>query len=212
MTTAIVTAIFGGFDSVKPLPADHGFDDAVLVTDVDCEVDGWRVVVEPPSDFPRLAAKRPKMAPWLFTAADCSVWVDGSYSVRDGMFREAVDSHLARHDLVVSRHWEDRDDVVAEAEFCWSWPAYHAQPVRQQAAHYRASGLPAPSGLYACGTVARRHTDAQRALGLAWLAECRDWSIQDQVSFPYVCWRAGITPGTWQVPVSTWLTQYGHLR
>jgi len=209
---ALLTAIHGGFDSVKPLPAGHGFDDAVLVTDVpDAQVPGWRVLHRPSGLPPRLAAKRPKMLPWEYVDADASVWIDGSYGVDDWMFREAVEAHLAEDDLVVSRHWEDRDDVAAEAEFCWSWPAYKDQPLREQVAHYRAQGLPAPSGLYACGTVARRHTPQQMALGAAWLAECHAWSIQDQLSFPYVCWRAGVTPGTWRVPVSTWLTHHAHL-
>ena len=212
MTVALVSAIFGGYDHPKPLPADHGFDDAVLVTDVAVEVRGWRTVVWPSDLPPRLAAKRAKCVPWEFTDADCSVWIDGAYAVNDWMLRVAVDRHLEDADLVVSAHWEDRDDVAAEAAWCADWPKYADQPLRQQVAHYRAAGLPTPSGLYACGTVARRHTAQQVALGVAWLWECHQWSIQDQVSFPYVCWRAGITPATWEVPVTTWLTWQAHSR
>lgn len=213
MTVALVTAIFGGYDPPKPLPPDHGFDDAVLVTDREVDAPGWRVVVDPSPLPPRLAAKGPKCVPWEWVDTDCSVWVDGAYAVAPGgEFRRAVDRHLGRHDLVVSEHWEDRDDVAAEAEFCRSWPKYRAEPLREQVAHYRAAGLPEPSGLYACGTVARRHTARQMALGVAWLVECHAWSIQDQVSFPYVCWRAGVTPGTWDTPIASLLAWTSHTR
>lgn len=211
MTTALVTAVYGSYDAPKSLPADHGFDDAVLVTDVEVEAPGWRVVVAPSRLHPRLAAKRPKCVPWEYVDADCSLWIDGAYAVKLGAnLRSAVDEHLAAADLVVSEHWEDRDDVAAEADWCASWPKYRQWPLHQQVATYRAAGLPAPSGLWACGTVARRHTPEQMSLGVAWLVECHLWSIQDQISFPYVCWAAGVTPGTWKVPVSTWLQWLPH--
>ena len=214
MRVALVSAVYGGYDAPKPLPPDHGFDDAVLVTDVvDCEADGWRVVVAPSSLHPRLAAKRPKMLPWEFVDADASVWIDGAYHVNaGGGLRAAADRNLARHDLVVSEHWEDRDDAYAEAEFCRAWPKYRDWPLAEQTAHYSWAGLPRGSGLWACGTVARQHTPQQMALGAAWLAECHAWTIQDQVSFPYVCWRAGVTPGTWDEPIGGLLVWSAHAR
>lgn len=212
MTVALVSAIYGGYDAPKPLPPDHGFDDAVLVADREVDAPGWRVVVDPSPLHPRLAAKRPKCLPWEYVDADASVWVDGAYALPGSALRTAADRNLAEHDLVVSEHWEDRDDVAAEAEWCRSWPKYRDWPLREQVDHYRRCGLPAPSGLWACGTVARRHTAQQMTLGAAWLDECHAWSIQDQISFPFVCWRGGVEPGTWDVPIGTLLVWQSHTR
>ena len=209
MSTAIVTSIYGRYDVPKPLPADHGFDDAVFVTDVELDVPGWRTLVVPSDFHPRMAAKRPKCVPWEFTDADCSVWIDGAYAVR-GAFREVVDRHLADADLVVGEHPEPRADAFEEAAFCSAWLKYRDWPLSAQIAAYGRAGLPAGSGLWACGTVARRHTTKQMVLGYDWLTECHAWSIQDQVSFPFVCWRAGVVPATWEEPVSSWLDWYAH--
>jgi hypothetical protein len=68
MRIALITANFGGYDPVRDLPEDHGFDDVVCVTDTVSGIgDGWRVHLEKPSGSARLAAKRPKMMPWLYT-------------------------------------------------------------------------------------------------------------------------------------------------
>jgi hypothetical protein len=212
VTTAIITATYGGYDAPKPLPADHGFDVAVYVTDVPVEVEGWTVVVEPSTLHPRLAAKTAKCAPWRYVDADASVWIDGAYSVASPQFRDAVDEHLAQAPFVVWEHPEDRDCLYAEAVFCRDWPKYRDWPIRAQTDHYRATGMPEHYGLWACGTVARRHTAEQRELGEAWLTEQHRWSIQDQVSLPFLLWQRDLLPATWGHPQwsNPWLAWSSH--
>jgi hypothetical protein len=213
VTTAIVTAIYGGYDTPKPLPDWHGFDDAVFVTDCPVDVPGWRVVVEPREGVhPRLAAKRAKCLPWEYVDTDRSVWVDGSYALVAEGFREATDEHLDRHSLVVWTHPEPRTGPWQEAHFCHSWDKYRDWPIIEQAHHYRDAGLPEDYGLWACGTVARRHDAAERELGAAWLAEIDRWGIQDQVSLPFVLWQRGRLPGVWNVPQwgNPWLLWCSH--
>ena len=212
MRTALVSAIYGGYDHPKPLPEGHGFDDAVLVTDRPTEADGWRVVVEPSTLHPRLAAKRAKCQPWLYVDADASAWIDGSYQLVANDFREAVDRHLALNDLVVFTHPENRAGPWAEAHFCHSWAKYRDWPLIAQVEHYRAEGLPGDAGLWALGCIARRHTPEQMRLGADWLAEQMRWGIQDQVSFPYLLWRDGITPGLWDCSQwgNPWLQWIAH--
>ncbi len=101
MRVALITACYGGYDPVRSIPP-MGFDDAVCVTDVPDGVgDGWRIHVEPSSDHPRLAAKRPKMMPWLFTDCDAAVWIDASFEVSTPEFYPWVLQHLERDDFVV---------------------------------------------------------------------------------------------------------------
>ena len=196
MRLAAVCAVYGGYDLIPPVP--EGFDDCVLVTDVPART-GWRNVVVPSGDRPILAAKLPKFLPDDFTDCDASCWIDGSIHVRDGRFAELVRRRLAEHELVLWDHPEDRDCLYQEAEHCWDWPRYADEPLRAQVAAYRAEGMPEHFGLWAATCIARLHTPAMRRLGERWLEENHRWSIQDQVSLPYLLWREGVRPGTFGV-------------
>jgi hypothetical protein len=192
MRLAAVCAIYGGYDLIPPVP--EGVDDAVLITDVPVR-SGWRNIVEPSAAHPRLAAKRPRTRPDLYTDCDASLWMDGSIHVLDERFVELVRERLREHELVLWGHPEDRDCLLQEAAHCHDWPKYRHEPVLEQAQHYLAAGVPEHFGLWASGGIARRHTEQMTKFGDAWLAEIERWTIQDQVSLPYVLWREGIVPG-----------------
>lgn len=196
MRLAAICAIYGGFDLIPPVP--EGVDDAVLVTDVPVR-SGWRNIVEPSDLHPRLAAKRPRVRPDLYTDCDASLWMDGSVHVLDDRFVRLVRDQLERHDLVLWDHPEDRDCMLQEAQHCYDWPKYRDGPLLEQAAHYLQEGMPEHFGLWATTCVARRHTERMVALGDAWLAEMERWTIQDQVSLPYLLWREDIVPGTFGI-------------
>lgn len=197
--TTLVSAIYGGYDVPKPLPDGHGFDDAVLVTDTEVDVPGWRVVVEPSTLPPRLAAKHPKMLPWRYTDDETSLWLDGSFEVLPGL-RAVVDEHLESADLVAWRH-PHRVDLFEEADFSAGYVKYAGirQALARQAREYAHVVPRGPMpGLFECGMLARRHTGPVRSHGTVWLSECVAHTEQDQVSFPFACWRTGVLPGEWK--------------
>ena len=193
---AAVCAIYGGYDLIPPVPM--GVDDAVLITDVPVR-SGWRNVVEPSDAHPRLAAKRPRCRPDLYTDCEASLWMDGSVHVLDERFIQLVRSKLEQHEFALWNHPEDRDCFLQEAEHCHDWPKYRDGPLLAQAQHYLSEGMPEHFGLWATGSIARRHTPRMAALGDAWLEEMERWTIQDQVSLPYLLWRDGIVPGTFGI-------------
>jgi hypothetical protein len=186
---AAVCAIYGGFDLIPPVP--DGFDDCVLITDEPVR-SGWRNVVVPRPEEPRLAAKHPKCRPDLYTDCDQSVWLDGSAHVMGPGFVDLVRSLLAIKDLVVWDHPEDRDCLYQEALHCHSWAKYRDVPLLDQVGHYRELGMPEHFGLWALGCIARNHTSEMRTFGDAWMAEISRWTIQDQVSFPFLAWSTGL--------------------
>lgn len=192
MATALITALYGDFEPVRPLRPDHGFDDAVCVTDnPELVAEGWRIVVAPSEEHPRLAAKTPKMMPFDFVKAEIAVWIDAAFQVVSPDFRSFCEETLANHDLIVWEHpdlWH-RSDLYQEANYCQDWPKYNQWPIREQTAHYRAEGMPEGFGLWACGALVWRNNDKARQFGHAWLEENRRWSIQDQVAFPYLAWK-----------------------
>lgn len=199
MRVALITGCYGAYDPVRPLPEWHGFDDAVCVTDDASTVgDGWRVHVEPREEHPRLAAKRPKMLPWLFTDCDAAVWLDASFEISHRDFSKWARQHVARDSFVIWRHPEGRIDFADEAAVCWDWPKYSEYDMKGQVKEYLSKGMPRGWGLFACGTIGWRFEPEVKRLGSRWYDENVKWSVQDQVSLPYLLWDSGMRFGMWE--------------
>jgi hypothetical protein len=217
-TAAVVSAIYGRYDTVKPvLLQSVGDVDWVLVTDdtdtaLDAQDRGWRAVLDPrPELHPNRAAKRAKFEPWRYTGAGASVWIDGSYRVTSPEF---VAGALALADPIAQFVHPWRDCVFDEANASVVLAKYTGQPVVSQAAHYRAAGHPEHWGLWAAGVIARQHTPEIRYLGEKWTDETRQWSFQDQISQPYALRLSGLRPAA--LPgthlINPWLKYEGSAR
>lgn len=198
MRVALITACYGQYDPVRDLPESHGFDEAICVTDrADLVGNGWRPFVEWRGEHPRLAAKRPKMLPWLYTDCDAAVWLDASFEITSPKFRPWVERHLERDDFVVWSHPEGRICLWQEAQVCWDFPKYAGQPIKAQAESYLRDGMPQHWGLFAAGTVGWRFTPEAKRLGARWYREQERWTLQDQISLPYLLWESGKRFGVW---------------
>lgn len=199
MGLGIITAIYGSFDDLRPLPSNHGFDQAVCVTDnPNLVAEGWELIVEDAAGLhPRLAAKQAKMMPWSYLQTDASVWIDGSRSINGAEFRPFVEQHLEHNDLVMWDHPENRDCLYQEAAYCESWGKYSQWPIRAQVESYRAEGMPEHFGLWCASVIGMRFTPQACEFGAAWLEEQHRWSIQDQVSLPYLLWKLDKSIATW---------------
>lgn len=196
---AIISALYDAYDELHAICPQDGVEiDWVLVTDdaalASGAVDrkGWRVVYEPRPDLhPNRAAKRPKILPWCYTAAEQSVWIDASFSVLSPTF--AAEALACAHPVAQFTHpW--RDCIYDEADLTMTLPKYDGEPIAAQVAHYRAQGHPAHWGLWATGVIARHHTQGVKAFGYRWLADCLQWSYQDQLSHPPALRTVGLRP------------------
>lgn len=198
---AILTAVYDGYDALKPVLAQRGVDvDWVFVTD-DPELGaqeallGWRVVYEPrPGVHPNRAAKYPKYWPWRYTAAPASLWVDASFRIVSETFAADALGQLTDEAPIAQFAHPWRDCIYAEAEASAPLAKYDGEPVLKQAEHYRAAGHPEGWGLWATGIIGRRHTSTVRELGDLWGAETDRWSFQDQISEPYALRQTGLRP------------------
>ena len=198
MKVAIITAIRDDYDTVKPALHQDGVEtEWVFVTDHElparrAEQLGWRGVVEEhhPATHPNLVAKRPKMLPWLYTDAEASIWIDGSFQVTSPTF--AFDVMRFADPIAQFVHpW--RDCIYEEAEESARLVKYAHLPVLEQVEAYRPRH-PEHWGLWAAGVIARRHNRTIRALGYLWLDQCRRWTYQDQLSEPPVLHEVGLRP------------------
>ena len=191
---AIVTAIFGAYDVLRPVcPQDGLAVEWVLVTDDPGIADGtlgWRVVFEPrPETTPMRGSRPPKLRPWEYTDAPASVYMDASVWVTSPAL---VADFLAAAEPVSSFAHPDRDCLYDEAEVAAEQIRYVHEPVLAQAAHYRRAGHPEHWGLWENTIIGRHHTPEVVAMGEAWTAEVDAWSPHDQMAFPFVLREAGL--------------------
>ncbi|HVE28300.1 MAG TPA: glycosyltransferase domain-containing protein [Sporichthya sp.] len=207
----VVTAAYGGYDFTQPAPV-HPEIASMVVTDSrdvgEARLDaGWQeMCIQPvPHVHPRLAAKVPKCKPWDFwlSPTETVVWIDAAARITNvDRFVEAVKSVPMTQAMGQFKH-PDRDDVMDEAVVSETMHKYRDQEVLSQARTYLWNGLPRHWGLWATGMIVY-HPAAydHEAFGNAWLAEQLSWTYQDQISEPYLLWRAGYRP--FELP--------GHLR
>jgi hypothetical protein len=186
----LYSAIYGGYDWVKPVPASLGVP-AVLFTDNhhtarSAQANGWEVVLDELPDLPTpmLRHKYWKChADEALPNYDVSLWLDGSMTIDVDDYVERCVAALGDDDLVTVRHpW--RSCVYDEAWYSATLPRYDAQALHAQVSYYQSIGHPSGWGLVATGANVRRHTAAVGELGRHWWWENLHRTHQDQVSLP----------------------------
>lgn len=208
MTLALVSSVYGDYDDLEDPPLQDGVDDYVMVTDrFHPQISLWRQVIEPrPHLHPRMAAKIAKCRPDRYTECERTVWVDaGARLMHQGAVRWAAD-----HGPFAQFVHPERSDITVEAEVSAGMRKYADQAVRDQAAHYKKRGLPDDFGLWATGMIVRDNTfnSPGRLMGDWWLLEQLRWTYQDQISWPYLLWKADIRP----IPLTGDLWGNPHIR
>ncbi len=218
MTVACYTALFGAYDSLKPHSAIPGVD-FIAFTDDDnlTSRTDWQVKVRRSTVHPRLAAKEYKvLGPQLTTllSYDYTIWIDASMEVTSPEFVEQALADIGHDRLALFRHsWNDC--LYKEASDSVDLPKYIDQPVREQAEYYRSCGYPEHAGLWSSGCLARGRSRRLDDAMLAWMNEIERWTLQDQVSLPFVLWQHDIQPYVWPHPapgnVNPWIMLHRHV-
>lgn len=204
----------GGYDDLKDHPEIPGVE-FIAFSDVPIETDQWDVrVVGPNGQHPRIQAKRFKLFPHEYLEHEYSIWIDGSHEILTDQFAMNAIAAIDETGVAFYQHpW--RDCIYEEAEASIVLEKYSGLPCREQVGSYRLEGHPEHWGLYACGTIARRHTSQVAALMAAWGEEIDRWTYQDQLSLPVVCRRLGVRPATFpchQVFGNNWTAIRPHHR
>jgi len=204
---AIITAIYGDYDDLKPVVKQDIPVTWVCVTDRARDAQGWEIIVEPKSPHvsSRLASKIPKCLPWEFTNQDSSIWIDASFRVLSPSFaREA--SALANP--IAQYVHASRRCVFDEARFSHDFPKYADEPLLRQAAHYQELGHPKDWGLWATGVIARKHSTQIKTMGQEWLAQIMRWSTQCQISEANCLRQADLRPTSFPGSFASGWMQY----
>lgn len=207
----VYTAIYGGYDPLRPHPDHPGVDEWVCYTDdPTLEMEGWRVVVEAPKyPHPRLAAKWRKCHP----PAGNTLWIDGSVWIQNTDIIEAALDNLGWAEMTMFAH-PNRDCIFPEVEASVGMAKYAGleDAMRRQVNHYRANGWKENAGLWASTVIGRRDVKNVREFGAAWFAHCETFSYQDQLSLPYLLDRYGVrvAPLPYSLTNNPWFLWCGH--
>lgn len=190
----VVSAIFGGRDSARAIPAAVDVDEFVMFTDCYREVAGWRVVSFDKVADPRMAARRVKTLALEMVEADTVVWIDGRIELTGEPLRPMLTAALEGVDIAGFPHpW--RRCAYAEAQECARLGLATQAAIDKQMTAYRFAGLPPEAGLWNTMVLARRNTPAMRALGRDWLEELENHTPRDQVSLPFLLWDGRVDCG-----------------
>jgi len=141
---------------------------------------------------PRLKGKIPKMLEWKFVDADWYVWIDDSFTVITDTLAEDILKVAGKNKLCLFRH-PDRNTIKEEFEFMqkklsnknlYLHSRYDGEPIKEQVLHYLGNRSFKDKNLFSMGFFA--YHKSLKPLMLDWFLENITWSIQDQISFPYV--------------------------
>ena len=220
MKIAVITAIYGGCDTLKEwvrqdIPCDfYCFSDTVFQP----EKSMWKVIREPyhlNSEYAltpafaksNIRAKYYRMQGHkipMLANHDCLLWVDASMRGGNPVFVSDMVNYAGEMFALYTH--PSRECAYAEAVFSAGIPKYKTEPLIDQIAAYRAAGLPENYGLWATGVIPRTVNPLTNKIFDDWFSECVSWSIQDQVSLPYVLWKNGMTPNN--IPGNIYFNDY----
>ncbi len=214
-TIAVVSSIYGGYDTpVTPHPQDVLADWVVVTDSSEPPPKPWRAIhKERPDVDPRYAAKAAKYQPFEFVDADIVVWLDGRVHPGPGFLAWLIDC-LGDGDLGIYRHW-GRSSILDEAEACLvENPAkYGGRPMVEQACYYldcQVCGGTTPSGCTRCGGTGTsgyqdvnlwqstfyvmRRNERTLAMGRRWQEEQDRYPdcLLDQIPLPPVIAECGV--------------------
>lgn len=125
----------------------------------------------------------------LFSDYEYSIWIDSNIRVI-GDLTFAAES-VGKLDMASNWH-PQRNCIYKEAEACILKKKETAEVMKRQIEHYRKEGMPESFGLIETNVFARRHNEPVcRQIMEKWWDEIRKYSRRDQISLPYVLWKAG---------------------
>lgn len=197
-TVFVYTAIFGDYTTLKEPRKQTGFYPMYCFSDLDgVGPTSWHAIKRPRAfKDPRRDATYYRLSPEVALAlADVTIWIDGSFQIGDmDVFVRGCLAHLPEGGMALYRHPE-RSNIYDEARASLeTWPGkYASERLGEQVVYYRALGLPDAHDLWAGGIIVRdNRSPLVREMDQRWLYECVRWSIQGQLSLPFVLWRMGL--------------------
>lgn len=224
MKIAVITAIFGCTDEVKPFSAQS------MPKGVEVERFVFNEVNSPiplPNLPDRLKAKYFKTQSHripILQGYDVHVWIDGNIEVTNKGFVAALTYPLfsgGSTKITIQAHHE-RSTIEQEIGFIldsmdnpYLAVRYGVQPLEAEYNSYLDNGMPPTAKLYSCNVFARKVGRVSNEMFDEWWRLCVEWSWFDQSAFSYIASRAQDVVHTVDlggVCTSPYYTLHGHTQ
>lgn len=187
----IYTVITGNKDTLSEDMNTKGAKAVCFTDNPELKSEKWEIRLIPSlyKDI-RRDSRTVKLLPHIyFPEAEYSLYVDGNIICKVPIQR-IIHEWLQDDDIAVFKH-HTRDCLFQEAKECIRLGLDTPENVNAHIERYK--DFPEHKGLYQCGMILRRHTPRIKRLNEAWHAEYVAGCKRDQVSFPYVLEKEGVS-------------------
>lgn len=187
----IYTVITGGKDKLNEGINTRGAKAVCFTDDPNLKSEKWEIrLIQNLFNDPRRDSRIVKMLPHIFfPEAKYSLYVDGNI-ISKVPIQRMIDEYLEDDDIAVFKH-HTRDCLFAEARECIRLELDDKDVIERHIERYK--DFPEHKGLYQCGVILRRHTPRIKRLNEAWFSQYVTGCKRDQVSFPYVLEKEGVS-------------------
>jgi len=146
---------------------------------------------------PRTKGKIPKMLQWMETDADFYIWIDSKFKIKSDNFINDVINNLGDSELILFKH-PNRSSIRSESEFVtngvdnkiqYFTDRYEGEKINDQVNEYLKDETFVDDKLFAMGLFAyssKLVKNKDYNLMTDWFLHNCYWSIQDQLSMPYL--------------------------
>lgn len=154
---------------------------------------------------PRLKGKIPKMLDWMNNDADYYIWIDSYYTITSTRIYELV-KYVLDHEICLNKHYT-RSTIEEECNFVsqeiknsntYLTERYQGEPLEAQVSSYLKDKTFIDNSLYALGFFIYKKSLVQSMSNLMsdWFFHNCYWSVQDQLSMPYLLHKHNIIANT----------------
>lgn len=200
MKIAIITSICGNYEKLSaPTVVHENVDYYAFVDYIDSEVKVWNQSLafqfsEDDKYANRRNAKIYKILPEMFVHGyDYYFWTDASHDVVGDPF-EIVEKYLSdEKPYAVFKH-TTRNCVYSEALLLKKLKYDHKNLINEEINFFKEEKYPGNNGLYELSAFVKKKTYRTTLASLKWWEIICRYSSRDQISFPFVLWKCGITP------------------
>ena len=187
---SLVSAIFGGMDAKKRIPAqdmpyNYRFFD-----------EGNLAVIPEDNLSNRNKALFFKTQGHLLTDDEILIWVDGKIQITTANFVRQCAELLGDDLIAMEAHPAGRECIYEEVNFIYDQISngsqylsirYKNRPLLEQISVYGRKNYPKNNGLHDCCVIVRRNTKIMNDICDQWWQECK-LDYYDQISIHFLCW------------------------
>ena len=196
---AVYTSIFGNYDPLcEPLYVSP-YCDYYAITDQTIPSDSvWKAIdtssIEGFSNLDNYhKSKYCKMFPHiLFPEYDCSIWVDGNVQIVADLF--PLYDRIPETHIIGMFQNPKHNCIYTESSYNVFLGNVNTKQMKRQIETYKKEGFPKQFGLREFSIIVRKHHDPICIkLMNDWWTQVNTFTMRDQISFPYVLWKNGLT-------------------